>query len=217
MKEILTLQVQSLGPTSLPVASTVSSMAAMYCQMEKYEDALELYQEALRIRRDCFEDQEHSDIMATLNTIGLVLCKLHEFKMAKEVFQECLKSRIKALGSTDLDVSMLMRNLAAVHLDLGEEEDAIQLLEKTLQIRQAKLGPNHGEVAPTLHHLGQAYQVRGFLEEAGDCFKKGLSIERRKGSKTGCDSKAAELDWEYLSDESPGTGDDGMFCGGESD
>lgn len=181
-KEILTMQVQSIGALSLPVASTVSSMALIYCQMQKYEDALELYQEALRIRRDCYEDQDHPDIVATMNTVGLVLCKyLHEFKLAKETFQACLESRIRTIGVCHLDVSMLMHNLAAVHLDLGEEEDAIDLLDKALRIRKQKLGPHHPEVASTLHHLGQAYQIRGQLEEAADCFQQGLAIEKNNG------------------------------------
>ena len=182
-KDILILQVQSIGPVSLPVASTVSSMALIYCQMEKYEDALELYQEALRIRRDCFEQQNHPDITATLNTIGLVLCRLHEFKLAKETFQKCLRIKVEALGPDHLDVSMLMHSLAAVNLDLGEDEDAVQMLERALKIRRNNLGPDHPEVASTLHHLGQAYQIRGLLEEAAESFKEGLDIERRTGGK----------------------------------
>jgi tetratricopeptide (TPR) repeat protein len=77
-----------------------------------------------------------------------------------------------------------MHNLAAVHLDTGNEEESIKLFKMALSFRENQPEPDQTLIASTIHHLGQAYQNNGQLERAAECFERGLQIERDGGKDT---------------------------------
>lgn len=189
-KKVLRKQRKTLGESSLDVAATLSSLGLAQYHDGLYEDAFECYQDALRIRREHFESDDHLDIASTLNSIGLVLFKQRSLSLAQSCFDASLKIRTKLLGKDHRDVAVLWYNLATIHFEMGQDDTAIRMYQETLRVEKAALGADHADVVLTLQHLGQIHQQLGKLDEALDYFSQALSIERRKADERECDKFA---------------------------
>jgi tetratricopeptide (TPR) repeat protein len=174
------MQVKSFGTESLAVAETLSSVGLMQYHLRDYESSFDSYQEALRIRRNCYGNDDHPDVASTLNSVGLVLFKQDMFDLAKKCFNESLRIRSKILGSDHRDVAILWYNIATIHFETGEDDLAIDMYKETLRVERKALGEDHPDVVLTLQHLGQVHQQLGQIEEALRYFNEALDIERRR-------------------------------------
>jgi len=70
----------------------------------------------------------------------------------------------------------LMNTIGIVYRDLGLYAAARPLLEDALKIRGEHLGPNHAEVAESLHNLAALYSQQGQYAEAEPLYKRSLAI-----------------------------------------
>mmetsp|Transcript_2541 Transcript_2541/g.4291 ORF Transcript_2541/g.4291 Transcript_2541/m.4291 type:complete len:619 (+) Transcript_2541:1-1857(+) len=174
------MQVEAFGTESLNVAETLSSIGLMQYHLRDYESSFESYQEALRIRRNCYETDNHPDVASTLNSVGLVLFKQDMFELAKKCFGESLRIRREILGHDHRDVAILWYNIATIHFETGEDDLAIEMYKETLRVERKSLGEDHPDVVLTLQHLGQVHQQLGQIEEAIRYFKEALEIERKR-------------------------------------
>jgi len=59
-----------------------------------------------------------------------------------------------------------MNNLALTYLLAGQVEKALPLLEETLKLQRAKLGPDHPDTLTSMHNLAVAYRRAGQVEKA---------------------------------------------------
>jgi tetratricopeptide (TPR) repeat protein len=165
---------------NMAIAVTLSSLGLVYYHLNKYEDAFESYQEALRLRRDHFGTDDDPDIASTLNSIGLVLFKQNQHELAKGCFTESLRIRTKLLGKDHRDVAILWYNIATIDYETGNDEIAIRMYKETLRVERASLGPEHPDVVLTLQHIGQVLQQIGSLDDALQYFGEALEIEKKK-------------------------------------
>jgi tetratricopeptide (TPR) repeat protein len=167
------------GAESITIAVTLSSIGLVQYHLKQYENAFDSYQEALRLRRDHYGDDENPDIASTLNSIGLVLFKQNMFELAKNCFSESLRIRTKLLGKDHRDCAILWYNLATIHFETGDDDIAIQMYKETLRVESMALGPEHPDVGLTLQHIGQVLQQVGMLEEALTYFQQALVVEQK--------------------------------------
>jgi tetratricopeptide (TPR) repeat protein len=160
------------------LAITYSNLGLIHYQNRNHLAALEMYQEALRIRRQVYgDDEENLEVAATLNSIGLVLFKLGLFELAIQSFSEGLRMRRKTLGDAHRDVAIILYNIATVHLELGAEDEAMDCYQDALQVEIKALGPDHYDLTLTLRHISQVYQQRGEMAEAMDTCLEILRIQ----------------------------------------
>ena len=54
-----------------------------------------------------------------------------------------------------------MNDLAAGYRDAGQWEKALPLLEESLRLRTAGLGPDHPDTLATMHNLASVYRAAG--------------------------------------------------------
>ena len=130
-KEALDIQVKSLGHSHPSIAVTLSNMGLIHYQNKSYSKSLDIYQEALRIRRDAYGDESHLDVASSLNSIGLVLFKLGLHELAMQSFMESLKIRRELLGESHRDVAIILYNIATIHLERGDEDGALKCYKET--------------------------------------------------------------------------------------
>ncbi len=77
----------------------------------------------------------------------------------------------------------LRQSLAETYVRLGLVEKALPLLERTLQIREKELGPNHPDTITAVGNVGYILQALGRLEEAGPFFEAAVErMERIRGT-----------------------------------
>lgn len=177
---VVKMQVATFGGESIQVAETLSSIGLMQYHMCDYESSFGSYQEALRIRRHCYETDDHPDVASTLNSVGLVLFKQDLFDMAEKCFSESLRIRTKLFGKDHRDTAILWYNIATIHFETGEDDLAIQMYKETLRVERKSLGEGHPDVVLTLQHLGQVHQQLGQIEKALSYFNEALQIERTR-------------------------------------
>src|SRR5215831_13454379 len=61
-------------------------------------------------------------------------------------------------------------------LEAGRYAEAIPLAERSLAIRESELGPNHPDVAVSLHLLGRARMEAAVYAQAKPVFERALAI-----------------------------------------
>lgn len=179
-RQVYAKQVVNFGNSSIECATTLSSIGLMQYTLKLYSEAFESYQEALRIRRDTYGTDDHTDIASNLNSIGLVLFKQNMLDMSQHCFTESLRIRLKLLGRDHRDVAILWYNIATIYFEQGQEDIAIRLYEETLRVERVALGHDHSDVALTLQHVGQVLQHIGKLDKALDYFKEALRVEKSR-------------------------------------
>ena len=99
----------------------------MFLQQERFEEALDCYQEDLIICRQIGDRPGES---TTLNNLGLVYSKIHREQDAIECYEQGLQIS-RELGDRD-NLSYLLSNLGALHLALGQIREAKTYTEQNL-------------------------------------------------------------------------------------
>jgi tetratricopeptide (TPR) repeat protein len=64
-------------------------------------------------------------------------------------------------------------------MDLGQPDKARGIYEQALALKERSYGPNHRELASTLHNLGNAWIELGQSDEARKLFERALAIRTR--------------------------------------
>ena len=84
-------------------------------------------------------------------------------------------------GEKHLQYAVHLNNLAMLLHEMGQNAEAVELLQQTLQIRQAKLGDKHESVAQCLLNIGSIYYADQNLAAAGPLFRQALDIFESAG------------------------------------
>ena len=63
---------------------------------------------------------------------------------------------------------------------MGNHQQAKEYYERALSIHLKKLGPEHTDVALTLHNLGNLHKAIGNHQQANEYYERALSIQLKK-------------------------------------
>ena len=77
-----------------------------------------------------------------------------------------------------------MNNLAVAYQAAGKLDLALPLLEETLKLQKAKLGPDHPDTLTSLNNLAVAYQTPGSWTRPCRCSRRRSSSGRRSSAPT---------------------------------
>ena len=151
----LELQQSDAGSASaarLAAARTLTNMAhvigrARHGSREdecgRLEDALGKYTEALGIYRSAYGGDDHKDVSAVLHDMAHVLHRLDRLEEALSKYDLALRIEIDTLGEQDENVGMTYGNMAYVHSDRGNYEEAKKCAKKAHSIFIRQCGRNH--------------------------------------------------------------------------
>nr|WP_026163798.1 tetratricopeptide repeat protein [Kribbella catacumbae] len=130
-----------------------------------FDEAASAYRRALRIVNECGSDQ--LDLRASLlhNIAGLAHAR-GEVAAAESAAREGIALRLTSAATDPLDLAADRAALAAILVDLGEKAEARELLIDVLAVFEDSFGPEHYEVAVTLHNLGSLEHRSGNFEAA---------------------------------------------------
>ena len=71
-----------------------------------------------------------------------------------------------------------MSNLAGIYRDAGQLEKALPLVEETLRLSKAKLGPEHPDTLRAMNNVASMYWSLGKLEQSVPLFEETLKIKK---------------------------------------
>jgi serine/threonine-protein kinase len=95
------------------------------------------------------DDPAAAGLAKSLNDLGVTLGDLGRHEEAIETFEEALALREAAGASGEGDgraIGITSNNLANAHWALGERDEAIRLMERSVAALESALGPEHGRV-----------------------------------------------------------------------
>jgi len=123
------------------LAGTLNNLGAALCEKGMLDDAVERYEEALKIYRDLASKDKRflPDLAGTLNNLGNALCEKGMLDDAVERYEEALKI-YRDLAEKDEkflpDLAMTLNNLGNALGKKGLLDDAIDRLEEALKVME---------------------------------------------------------------------------------
>jgi CHAT domain-containing protein len=186
---------------SLNIATTFNSLAGIYIDLGRDEDAEELYLKALFIR-EIKLGKDHPDYAGVLNNLAGIAQFKGEYAKAIDLFQQSIQIFEKAFGKESVKYARSLNNLGNVYFDTGEYNLAESFYNEALKIREKIFGRINPTCAASINCLGNLYSNMGLLEKALGYYLEALSIyEKTSGennlSSAGCMTNIANIYTEW--------------------
>ncbi|KAJ6426410.1 hypothetical protein OIU84_022093 [Salix udensis] len=153
------------------IAGIEARMGVMLYIVGRYEEARNSFESAVTKLRSSGE-RKSAFFGVVLNQMGLACVQLFKIDEACELFEEARRILEKECGPCHQDTIGVYSNLAATYDAMGRVEDAIEILEHVLKLREEKLGIANPDFEDEKSRLAE------LLKEAGRARnKKAKSLE----------------------------------------
>ncbi|KAK4489222.1 hypothetical protein RD792_005017 [Penstemon davidsonii] len=153
------------------IAGIEARMGVMFYMVGKYEESRGSFESAVAKLRASGE-RKSAFFGVVLNQMGLACVQLFKIDEAAELFEEAREILEQECGPCHQDTLGVYSNLAATYDAMGRIEDAIEILEYVLKLREEKLGTANSDFDDEKKRLAE------LLKEAGRSRnKKAKSLE----------------------------------------
>ncbi|RZC70887.1 hypothetical protein C5167_034030 [Papaver somniferum] len=142
------------------IAGIEAQMGVMFYMVGRYSDARNSFESAVTKLRASGE-KKSAFFGVVLNQMGLACVQLYKIDEAAELFEEARGILEQECGPFDPETLGVYSNLAATYDAMGRVEDAIEILEHILKVREEKLGTANPDVDDEKKRLAE------LLKEAG--------------------------------------------------
>ncbi len=160
----------------METAKTLSNLGNVYYEAKDFREALEYYKKSLKITED--KEQSSEDFKLSdnalrgkailLNNLGLVYKNSGDYEKALVYCKRAIE--LKDSISEDSDIFYPLTSLAEIYLKLDKPQEALNNLEKSLDIAERKDNINLKKIARKL--LYEVYAKIGDYEHALENHKK---------------------------------------------
>jgi tetratricopeptide (TPR) repeat protein len=177
LKEAMLIATSEFGETSESSAAARNELGMLYKYFGRFEEGLQLYQEALTVLVDAHG--EHSPQVGTIyHNLGGILFAKGDFRTAESyALKSWAISRI-LWGEKDTRTMADAVAYAAILDGLQRYAESEAIYRQALEIYEATFGPEHYEVAATLHNLAATVSARDRAEEAEALYRRALAIKK---------------------------------------
>ena len=160
------------APCSNPFLYAPGSIGRIYFYQEKYEEAIDCVEQALKIKCNALHER-HISLAETQHLLGSLLIKKGDFSSAVPLLKAAL---ITYKGKKDCEVlkSDVLDLLATAYMKKEDNQFALLSLEQSLKIKTEILGPDDLACANVLMILGKLKAKTGNVNGALVAFKEGM-------------------------------------------
>ena len=158
-------------------ARSARDLGTLYHGMGRFEESITFWEEALRIDREAVGD-DHPDIDNDLYGLASVVYDMGDLDRAEELYLQLLERDTERYGDHPY-VALDMGNLGNLYSSRGDFEQAIEWLEKSLEMQRHLLDDEDLEIATTLSNIGGVYQRWRKLDLAEAHIRDALERRRR--------------------------------------
>jgi CHAT domain-containing protein/Tfp pilus assembly protein PilF len=137
----------------LAAAAELSYEADQQFAAGKYEQARDLSQQALEIRRTLLGN-ENAITLISSHTLGTALLALNDCDRAKPILEACAKERETLYGQANPATLASLTSLAALYLRIDDPTKTREALGKLLNGNSQVYGPLHANTVAALFQLG---------------------------------------------------------------
>lgn len=166
------------------IGSTLHNIGIVLLRLERYDEALESFGKAVRIRKGSI-GRDHGDVAVSLVKVGITQLLLHKFDDALISLREALSIRRHALGHLHPSTARIYNNIGCVHVEFNEMKEARRAFEAALDVQRNALchEPDSPQLlfgtATTLCNLGYLYTFRDMNKKASLVLKEAAGLQGR--------------------------------------
>lgn len=174
---LLDLEDDEGDPVSDVRAELCYKLANSYVQVNKHEDAVSMYREAIMIQSQ-LHGTDHLSVANSLHNLGNCYRDLTDFEKSAECLTRSLSLSTVNFQEENEEVADTCHCLAMTLMSTCELDEARTLFERALAIRKKKLGAVDLNTASTLYNLAVIGQMKGTWSNAMKHCKEALRIQR---------------------------------------
>ena len=167
-----------LSGESRALSDLLLSVADLFAEQGKNDEAETLYREALDGRRREFGDA-HSKTISTMCNLAIVLKGQGKYDEAEKLYRKALEGKLKSVGDGHPDTLGPKNNLALLLSKQGKHDEAERLLREALEGRQREQGDAHPDTLGTMGNLGVVLYDQRKYDEAERLHREALKGKRR--------------------------------------
>ena len=160
------------------VAQCLHNLTLIGMHRGDYRAAVAAGEEAVELKRRILAPDDPS-LGRTLFELSAALQRLGRYAEAERHSIESLQILRNAWEETHVAVLAARGDLAYLRHLMGSQESAAAEQRQVLRLKQEHLGPDHREVAFSLHSLGSQLEDRNDLEGAEDVFRRSLELRKQ--------------------------------------
>jgi tetratricopeptide (TPR) repeat protein len=163
-EQALKIRRKKLGDSEL-VIETLMKLGETYKMMEKPDDALSFYNDALEVTEKTYgEDNER--VASLLYLLGDIKESTKETMEALANFEECLEIRRRNLEITSLLIAETLERIGSIYTEQENLSRAYSCFTEALDIRQASSDPNDPALVESFFRIGVAARKQGDCERS---------------------------------------------------
>jgi eukaryotic-like serine/threonine-protein kinase len=164
----------SLADQPLMKATLLNAIGQTYVGLGMTQDALAVFQRALRIRNENLGD-DHSATVDSMHGLAQAYQDAGRFDKAIPLLERTLARRKSFLGDDHADTIESMNDLGVAYWEEGQPAKAIPLLEAVLAKTESTLGKDHADTLTIRDNLAVAYGAAGRHDDAIRLHEKTLA------------------------------------------
>jgi tetratricopeptide (TPR) repeat protein len=174
LKQAHRLYKHHLQTDRLDAARTMNSLALLYAELARYQQAQVLHLQALELQ----EEAEHSQTTESLHNLAIVYADQGLYQQAERLILRVLALEEHSKDSDHLNVAKALNNLGSVYFDQKRYAEAETAFQNALAIYERTLTANDPDQIYPLAGLGAIAEQQGNLEQAERLYQRTLAISR---------------------------------------
>ncbi len=160
----------------MDLALTLHQIAQLYRTQEKFDNALDAYEVALRGMKMAL-GKHHPNVAAILGNIGNLQKEMGDLSAAYNTYQEVLGIESYRLGLSHPDVAITLHNIATIDAARGNFKHSLQLYTKVIGLQKKLFGEENLSVAVTAACMGDVYEKIGDIKKSMSSFDEAVRIK----------------------------------------
>lgn len=153
------VQARPAQSPELAEAEKLSTQVVALYKAAKYDEALPLARQALRIREGALPADD-ARIISALNNLAFVLVAKENFGEAKTTFARSLAASETKFGIADPRLADIIVQLGIAYHRQSDNGKAVELMQRAADIREKAHGLNDSRTIETLYTLADLYQLQ---------------------------------------------------------
>ena len=169
---------RSKGDKDPDYAVLLNNLTLMLKEQGQYEEAEDLYRQALEIDEQTI-GKNHPNYAIDLNNLAEVLGVQGKYQEPEKLYRQALAIAEKTIGKEHPHYAGGLNNLALVLQAQGKYEEVEGLFRQALKIGEQTIGKEHPSYAIRLGNLAGVLESQGRHDEAEPMRRQVLDIHRR--------------------------------------
>lgn len=158
-----------------PIVEAYDNVAYLHHYLGNYAKAIPFAQTALALYAKILGEKYYPTTLAANNNLAVLYERVGQHLDAEKIL-ESLLAILEKRTDCFTALATVLNNLAAVYSAQGMVEQASPLCQRSLEIREQNLPPDHPDIASGLNELAILYYTQGDYEKVETLFQRSLAI-----------------------------------------